>query len=260
MKTETTRVIAFNQNPSNTAFPANTNTLIPGEADVAVSAAKSGTAAAGGAGGASSAATSSVGAFFTSKAGIILLSAIGVVVVATAVVVPVVVTQTGDDDNNNNDMPVSSDTSTNNQVIVDTDNEGNYWKEPEDSSGHTLQAYKSELLSLTQNNFYESESLGNVARNTPSDYGYINSDVNLEISYGGDNSAINSKYAEILEENVKLIPSSTTFDRIDSSGKLYLGEVDTGRTLFKHIFSKGLYGGNVDNTEPAVKKKIKILK
>ena len=260
MKTETTRVIAFNQNPSNTAFPANTNTLIPGEADVAVSAAKSGTAAAGGAGGASSAATSSVGAFFTSKAGIILLSAIGVVVVATAVVVPVVVTQTGDDDNDNNDMPVSSDTSANNPVIVDTDNEGNYWTEPTDNSGHILNAYNSELLSLTQTNFYESEILDTYTRNPPLTYESVNSSINCEISYGGDNSAINSKYADILKENEQLIPSSSTFDKIDSSGKLYLNGVDTGRTLFRHIFSKGLYGGNVADSEKAVKKKIKIIK
>ena len=270
MKTETTRVIAFSQNQRNSALAANSNSLIPAESEIGASAIKPGTAAAESAGGRAAATT--VGAFFKSKAGIILLSAIGIVVVAVAVVVPIVVTQTGDDDDNGNNKPVSTADTTNNnnpgiQDIAtdnnnenenDKDNEDNYWTDPTEDSGQKLKLYSSDMLSLTQANFYESEIVDTVTRSPPSEYNCINSSVNFEILYGGDNSAINSKYAEILEENEQLIPSSTTFDKIDADGKLYLNGVDTGRTLFKHIFSKGLYGGNVDDSEQAVKKKIKL--
>ena len=80
--------------------------------------------------------------------------------------------------------------------------------------------YFSKMLSLTQNNFMESKNLGFVNRNIPTEAKYES--VNVQISYGGDNSAIDSKYDDILAENNKLIPSDTTYDEIHSDGKLYL--------------------------------------
>ena len=117
--------------------------------------------------------------------------------------------------------------------------------------------YFSKMFSLTQNNFLEySRIITNVERNIPTTYGY--EEVNIEIKYGGDNKAIDDKYDEILAENNKLIPSSTTYDEIGSDGKLYLKKNFQNRKLYKHIFSKGLYGGDVSNNEKAVKKVIKI--
>ena len=116
--------------------------------------------------------------------------------------------------------------------------------------------YYSDMLSLTQNNFLESKILSYITRNPPSEFGY--EEVNQRISYGGDNSALDSIYDDIIAENNKLIPSSTTYDEIGSDGKLYLNKVDTGRKLYKHVFSDGLYGSNISNDEKAVKKVIKL--
>ena len=116
--------------------------------------------------------------------------------------------------------------------------------------------YYSDMLSLTQNNFLESKILSYITRNPPSEFGY--EEVNQRISYGGDNSALDSIYDDIIAENNKLIPSSNTYDEIGSDGKLYLNKVDTGRKLYKHVFSDGLYGSNISNDEKAVKKIIKL--
>ena len=117
--------------------------------------------------------------------------------------------------------------------------------------------YFSKMISLTQNNFLEySRTPTYVDRNIPTEFGY--EVVNEKISYGGDNSAINDKYDDILAENNKLIASSSTYDEIGSDGKLYLNGKDTGRKLYKHIFSDGLYGSNVSADEKAIKKVIKL--
>ena len=75
-------------------------------------------------------------------------------------------------------------------------------------------------MSLTQNNFLESKISTYITRNPPSEFGY--EEVNQRISYGGDNTALDSIYDDILAENNKLIASSTTYDEIGSDGKLYL--------------------------------------
>ena len=116
--------------------------------------------------------------------------------------------------------------------------------------------YYSNMLSLTQNNFLECQPLEQVNRPASTDFRY--EEVNEKISYGGDNSAIDSKYNEILAENNKLIASSSTYDEIGSDGKLYLNGNYIGRDLYKHIFSDGLYGENPSSTEKAVKKVMKI--
>ena len=113
------------------------------------------------------------------------------------------------------------------------------------------------MISLTQNNFIEySKDLDYVDRNIPIEIKY--EEVNEQISYGGDNTALDEKYEEILAENNKLVASSSTYDEIGSDGKLYLNGEYIGRDLYKHVFSVGLYGGNVSDDEKAVKKVIKL--
>ena len=126
----------------------------------------------------------------------------------------------------------------------------------EETPAKKIVYYNSDMLSLTQNNFLEIQSQVQVDRPTITDFSC--EDVNLKISYGGDNSAIDSKYQEILAENNKLIASSSTYDEIGSDGKLYLNGNYINRNLYKHVFSDGLYGQNPSSTEKAVKKVMKI--
>ena len=95
-----------------------------------------------------------------------------------------------------------------------------------------------------------------VDRNVPTEVKY--EEVNEQISYGGDNTALDDIYDDILAENNKLIASDSTYDEIGSDGKLYLSGEYIERDLYKHVFSLGLYGGNVSDSEKAVKKVMKI--
>ncbi len=52
--------------------------------------------------------------------------------------------------------------------------------------------------------------------------------------------------------------SNATYDSMDSDGNLYLNGEDTGRNLYKHIASEGMYYGDVSDTETAIIKKITI--
>ena len=127
----------------------------------------------------------------------------------------------------------------------------------EENSQREIEYYNSDMISLTQNNFIEySKDLAYVDRNIPTEIKY--EEVNEQISYGGDNTALDEKYEEILAENNKLVASSTTYDEIGSDGKLYLNGEYIGRDLYKHIFSVGLYGGGVSDEEKAIKKVMKI--
>ena len=62
----------------------------------------------------------------------------------------------------------------------------------------------------------------------------------------------------IMNENKTLISSSSTYDKMDESGNLYLNGEATGSKLYKHSASVGLYGGDVSDKEKAVIKKINI--
>jgi len=126
-----------------------------------------------------------------------------------------------------------------------------------DSDSKEEVEFYSDMISLTQNNFLEySKVLTYVDRNVPTEVKY--EEVNEQISYGGDNTALDDIYDDILAENNKLIASDSTYDEIGSDGKLYLSGEYIGRDLYKHVFSLGLYGGNVSDSEKAVKKVMKI--
>ena len=126
-----------------------------------------------------------------------------------------------------------------------------------DSDSKEEVEYYSDMISLTQNNFLEySKVLTYVDRNVPTEVKY--EEVNEQISYGGDNTALDDIYDDILAENNKLIASDSTYDEIGSDGKLYLSGEYIERDLYKHVFSLGLYGGNVSDSEKAIKKVMKI--
>ena len=249
MNSERTRTIPFNQNPARAGISFQSDAI-----GTTTAANTAGNTAAVGASAKAAASASTLGSFFASKAGIILISVVATVVVATAVVVPVVVTQTGGDDSDETDIPIETIISTDKEIYVPHPDPDIYEPEPTYADGTQVQ-YKSNMLSLTKNNFLDCEIIGYNSRTIP-EIGY--EEVNEQISFGGDNTALDSKYEAILAENNKLIASSTNYDEIGSDGKLYLNGRYIGRNLYKHVFSIGLYGGNVADSEKSVIKKIKL--
>ena len=170
--------------------------------------------------------------FFNSRLGISIISVITLTIIVTALVTPTI-------------KLINKPTA---YVTRST---------AEEESQRDIEYYNSEMISLTQNNFIEySKDLEYVDRNIPTEIKY--EAVNEQISYGGDNTALNEKYEEILAENNKLVASSSTYDEIGSDGKLYLNGEYIGRDLYKHVFSVGLYGGGVSDDEKAIKKVMKI--
>ena len=63
---------------------------------------------------------------------------------------------------------------------------------------------------------------------------------------------------QLIEESSYLLASSSTYDSMDENGNLYLNGEPTGRKLYKHTASAGMYYGDVDDNEPAVIKQISI--
>ena len=63
---------------------------------------------------------------------------------------------------------------------------------------------------------------------------------------------------KISAENESLVASSSTYDSMDQDGNLFLEGVPTGKKLYKHTASFGLYGGDVKDSESAVVRKITI--
>lgn len=60
----------------------------------------------------------------------------------------------------------------------------------------------------------------------------------------------------ILDENASLVASSSAYDGMDEEGNLLLGGSPTGRKLYKHTAAAGLYEGDVDDSEPALVKRL----
>lgn len=98
------------------------------------------------------------------------------------------------------------------------------------------------------------EILGTVPRQTPT---VSNGGLSSYPSYYV-NFTDTSMNQALTDENDTLIASSSTYDSMDSTGKLYLNGTYTGNNLYKHSTSVGLYGGDVADSEPAVIKKIII--
>ena len=232
--------------------------------------------------------------FFASTKGIAILSVVGVVVVA-AVVVSVVVTQVNkkenDEGNNevNETIEIIEDTTKAtiiSEEIEETEetihphhtygdnNEENFDDEVDDDEDKITeeenideyksgidpeQKYISPLSSLTKNNQMKVTISAGSERNVPTVGSVFNEEISEFIPvYGTSNTNSDQKYEEILEENKMLVTGENTYDEIDENGNLYLEGNSTGRTLYKHPFSVGLYGGNVSDTEKTVVKTITI--
>lgn len=176
------------------------------------------------------ASSSSFKSFLTSKKGIILLSLLGLIIVAAAVAIPLLLKKKKDEE---------EETVEENEEDIDT-----------------IDYSYIPMESLTQNNMVEYTKLKEYSRTPPSGTNFES--FGREILYGGNNSELDSMYNDISTENNLLIASENTYDEIGADGKLYLNGNYIGRNLYKHIFSKGLYGGDVSDTEKAVSMQIRI--
>ena len=223
-------------------------------------------------------------AFLTSKAGIITISIVSSVIVA-AIVIPVAITQANknkDDieedktdivDNSTDIGDINTDVTDNNNHTFhshfDEDLEHTqiiaFEEETPESEEQTdpyynidpQLVYHSGLLSLSPNNLLKSEVLSQTVRTVPTEV-KTESELPVLPSYGGDNSLAQENHDVIYEENEVITSGTTTYDEIDSDGKLYLNNVYIGKTLYKHKFSIGLSGGNISDDEKAITKKITI--
>ena len=115
------------------------------------------------------------------------------------------------------------------------------------------------INSLTHANRLNYEILGTISRNFPKNSStneglLLYPEYNVSSSFNGTDE----EKEAILLENTLLIPSDSTFNEITKEGKLLLNSEDTGRQLYKHSTSNGLYYGDVDDNEQAVIKKISI--
>ena len=159
-------------------------------------------------------------------------------------------------ENTKTESPEESPKETSKEISEESSKESS-GEDPVDPSIKEYVAYKSDMISLTQNNFIDCIEMEEIERDkTTNSHQYFN--YGVQISYKGSNSGINDKYEEILAENNELIASSSTYDEIRSDKTLYLNNEDTGKSLFKHIFSVGLYGGDISDDEKAVRKVMKI--
>ncbi len=115
---------------------------------------------------------------------------------------------------------------------------------------------------------YYAEYLGNVERNIPTETSSEGLCARYPVYGTTLANATSEEKANILAENQKLLSANTyvgsspvnnaTYDSMDSEGNLYLNGEETGRTLYKHVASVGMYLGDVSDSEPALIKKITI--
>lgn len=78
-------------------------------------------------------------------------------------------------------------------------------------------------------------------------------------TYGTSLSEISDEEKDaIINEGNLLLASSSTYDSMDEEGNLYLAGNPTGRKLYKHTASVGMYYGDVDDNEQAVVQEITI--
>ncbi len=98
--------------------------------------------------------------------------------------------------------------------------------------------------------------IGTVARTSPI---VANGGLERYPVYGQtlSNATTDEKQA-IIDENLSLIASSTTYNSMDENGNLYLDGQPTGEKLYKHTASENMYYGNVSDSEKAVIKEIDV--
>lgn len=77
-------------------------------------------------------------------------------------------------------------------------------------------------------------------------------------TYGSNLSFTDEEKDNILAENAKILAGETTYDAMDKDGNLYLKGTATGKKLYKHTASEGMYYGDVSDSEKAIIRKITI--
>lgn len=103
-----------------------------------------------------------------------------------------------------------------------------------------------------------SETLGYVERNIPTET--KNEGLSTRYpTYGTSIPNITDEEKDaLLSETSLLFASDTTYDSMDSAGNYYLNGVATGKTLYKHTSSVGMYYGDVADDEKAVIERITV--
>lgn len=104
----------------------------------------------------------------------------------------------------------------------------------------------------------QSVTLGTTARNIPTSTS--NEGLNERYpTYGTSLADITDEEKDnILAEDALLRVSGGTYDSMDAEGNLYLNGSATGRKLYKHTSSVGMYYSDVDDNEPAVIEQVTI--
>ncbi len=102
------------------------------------------------------------------------------------------------------------------------------------------------------------QTLGYVGRNSPTETSSEGLNDRYP-TYGTSLADITDEEKDnVLQENALILASSDTYDAIDSEGNLLLNGSKTGKKLYKHISSVGMYYGDVSDQEKAVIEKITI--
>ncbi len=122
--------------------------------------------------------------------------------------------------------------------------------------GYELVSFENTFLGVASQGF---EKQGNVQRKIPQTTS--NEGLNSRYpTYGTSLENITDEEKDnLLSESNLLMASTNTYDSMDSDGNLYLNQTKTGRKLYKHTSSVGMYYGDVSDNESAVSKKITII-
>lgn len=144
----------------------------------------------------------------------------------------------------------------------ETSNSNNSENSSNSNSNNSSGGNSEEKEELTYTNTYENQGKVGISF---VDYGTVERVKPIVKSNGLDyplynvsNSYTDDEKQAILDENITLIASTSTYDSMDSDGNLYLNGEKTGNTLFKHEASDLLYNGVLSDGEPAIKRKVNI--
>ena len=197
--------------------------------------------------------------FFNSLKGKIITFSIIILFLIIIVAVIIIIYKTKGNSSSNIDNDNSNEKSNSNIKNYDENSEENNNFDNSSSNEESEKKFSGKINSLPHANQLKYEILGIISRNKPknstSNEGLLlYPEYNVTSSFNGTDE----EKAAILSENTLLIPSNSTFNEITKDGKLLLNSEDTGRQLYKHSTSRGLYYGDVEDNEQAVIKKISI--
>ena len=123
----------------------------------------------------------------------------------------------------------------------------------DDDDGYPAEIFRAGVYNPVKTE-YVAEYLGTTERKIPE---VSNGGLERYPEYGVTLSgATEDEKNAIIAENDQLRASSTTYDAMDADGNLYLNGEATGKKLYKHTASAGMYEGDVADDEPAIIKRI----